>query len=423
MSTTTRTGTETKNKKSKKGFLLKAVFLFALLYFIVIAVMSFFDAPFTSTTAQKGSLEERITCDGYIFRDQTVVTSPQDGLLECEVDEEERVAQGEQIASVYQAGVDSAVNEQLKKLNEEIEELEKDTLQQDVYANDTVRIEQQIAAEIQDIPEYGCQNNLEGADEKKDAINDLIDKKRTVTGEKESDDVILERLKSEKAQLENSNNLTRTYLTAPKPGVFSSRIDGMEDALSVSRLEECDVAYLTELDNMTVAYQESITAGGAACKIVNNSEWYFAAKIPQEEAERFSENESVGLRFFDITDTSVQGVVTDISAPSDGQAVLVIKSNDYVESVYSTSKANVEVIKNSYSGLKIPAQCIRVKENQNGVYVVRGDYAKFVTVDLLYSDNEWAIVRENSASGSSSLKLYDEVIMKAEKLEDGKKLR
>lgn len=411
-----------KVKKGRKSIFLKLLFLFICVYLSVNFIISCFGSSYTSYNVQNGYLEESVIADGYIFRDQTIIPAPKSGTLECEADEEDRVAQGERVASIYQNQIDSAATEQLKKLTAEIERLEKYTMQKDVYANDTVRIEQQIAGETKNLPKAAYRGQWESIAEVKEEINRLIDKKRTVTGEKEADTVVLAQLKAQKADMESKNYADRVYLTAPRPGVFTSRIDGMESYLTTDKLKEADAAYLDELDKKTIRYQEDIIEGQAACKIVNNSEWYFAAKVSEEEAKLFSENEPVSLRFFDRTDEVVRAFVQSISDAKDGQAVISVKSNGYVESIYSTSKTNAEIIKKKYEGLKLPAACIRIKDGKKGVYVLRGDAAKFVPVTLLYNNSDWAVVSAVQ-SENNGLKLYDEAIVKAEGLEDGKKLR
>ncbi len=411
-----------KAKKNRKSIFLKLLCLFIFAYLSMNFIIGYFGSSYTSYNVQNGYLEEFITTDGYIFRDQTVIAAPKSGMLECEVAEEERVSQGERVASIYQNQIDTAANEQLKKITAEIERLEKYTAQKDVYANDTVRIEQQIATETKSLPRASYRNQWEAISAAKEEINRLIDKKRTVTGEKEADTVVLAQLKTEKAAIESANHVDRVYLTAPRPGVFTSRIDGMEEYLTPAKLTAADTAYFDELDKQTVQYKTDITEGQPACKIVNNSEWYFAAKVSADEAERFREGESVSLRFFDRTDELVSATVLSISNVKDGQAILAVQSKGYVESVYSTSKANVEIIKKKYEGLKLPAQCIRVKDGKKGVYVLRGDAAKFVPVELLHNNSDWAVVSAVQ-SENNALKLYDEAIVKADGLEDGKKLR
>ena len=411
-----------KARKGRKSLFLKLLCLFICAYLSVNFIIGCFGSSYASYNVQIGYLEDFITADGYIFRNQTVISAPKSGMLECVVSEEERVAQGECVASVYQNQIDTNASEQLKKISADIERLEKYTAQKDVYANDTVRIEQQIAREAKTVPRAAYRSQWESVSAAKEEINRLIDKKRTVTGEKEADTVVLEQLKTEKAAIESANHVDRVYLHAPCPGVFTSRIDGMEEYLTPDKLQSADIAYFDELDKKNVEYRKDIIEGQPACKIVNNSEWYFAAKVSAEEAELFREGESVNLRFFDRTDDVVSATVFSVSGAKDGQAVLAVRSKGYVESIYSVSKANVEIIKKKYVGLKIPAQCVRVKDGRKGAYVLRGDVAKFVPIDLLHNNSEWAIV-STLPSENNALKLYDEVIMKAEGLEDGKKLR
>ena len=85
-----------------------------------------------------------------------------------------------------------------------------------------------------------------------------------------------------------------------------------------------------------------------------------------------------------------------------------------------TDPENVEIVEQSYSGYKIPSNAIRFnKENNSGVYVLRGKIISFIEVEILYSQEEYVIVSA-SRTGGRGLKLYDDVVIKGRDVYDGK---
>ena len=73
---------------------------------------------------------------------------------------------------------------------------------------------------------------------------------------------------------------------------------------------------------------------------------------------------------------------------------------------------SVTAIKSTYSGLKVPLEAIRVKDGNPGVYVRTENTVKYRNIDVLYKNDEIAIVRvDNTKAGS--LLLYDEIIVDA----------
>ena len=76
------------------------------------------------------------------------------------------------------------------------------------------------------------------------------------------------------------------------------------------------------------------------------------------------------------------------------------------------------VVSKEYSGLKVSKKALRVVDSQKGVYIVKGMQAKFVPVEILYSNDSIMICEKSDEDGS--LRLYDQVIVKGRNLYDGK---
>ena len=58
-----------REKKQKRSWIFKIVFILIGIYFISLLIPGL-HKPLTTYTAQTGTIEEFITADGYIFRDQ-----------------------------------------------------------------------------------------------------------------------------------------------------------------------------------------------------------------------------------------------------------------------------------------------------------------------------------------------------------------
>ena len=95
---------------------------------------------------------------------------------------------------------------------------------------------------------------------------------------------------------------------------------------------------------------------------------------------------------------------------------------DIVACYYCIKKwSKSKLIKNEYSGLKVSSRSIRTVDGVRGVYVVSGIEIKFVEVEILFSNEEYAICKLNTSDGSK-LRLYDEVVVKGRGLYDGKSI-
>ena len=150
---------------------------------------------------------------------------------------------------------------------------------------------------------------------------------------------------------------------------------------------------------------------------------FFACAVPVMARLSASVPDAVKIRFTDIDFEAVDATVTDIREEENGESVIVMKSKKYVDMIYSTSKANIEIIKHSYEGFDVPLESIRMVDGKTGVYVVKTNKSRFVPVNILYKNKDRVIVSEKITNGESTLKLYDELIVVGRNLYDNKVVR
>lgn len=408
----------------KKIFLIPKFFAVFAIVFVAISIMLNHGDTVETYTAMKGSIEEYILADGFIFRNQEVITSPIGGFIECSASEGQRVNADTVIATVYNGEIDPVVTEKIGLLKKDIAKLEGSMTEAEVYATSPEKIELSIAGEAQTITQIREGSSFEDITAEKDTINNLIQKKQTVLGGGKSDEQRLTELKDELSSLENSITGSKSDIISPRAGVFSSRIDGYENALSLDMMADATPSYINNLKKESTNSSSSVAAGEPVCKVIDNYEWYFVGNIPEKDAANFEVGDSVRIKFYDLSDNVVAGTVKAISKVEGGKAAITVYSTKYIDSIYSTSKVSAELLTESAKGIKVPSGALRVIDGKQGVYVVRLGVARFIEVELLYNNKEWAVISRSSNSGSDlQLEMYDEVIVNTKGIEDGKVVR
>jgi putative membrane fusion protein len=286
-------------------------------------------------------------------------------------------------------------------------------------------VEQKIATAVRGLSDKRQQRDMRTIAEEKEAINLLIEKKYAMNAGGSLDNAAqLAELKQQLYDLEMGTGGSKHALVAPASGVFSSKVDGMEDELSLDKAESLTPSYFRELDKMQLERNEDVVLNEPVCKVVDNYGWYFAAAIDAEKAEELQVGQSVKLHFFDLSDTEIYGTIRTISAPEKGEVAISIYTNRYVEGIFASSRATAEIVITGIEGIKLPVESIHVKDGQPGVYVLRLDVARFVPVNIRYKNESWAIVSAATDIYSDyKLQIYDEVIVEAKNLEDGKVVR
>ena len=247
---------------------------------------------------------------------------------------------------------------------------------------------------------------------------------RREAGNVDTNEVSAERdaLVSEQSSLEHQLTGRTTELTASSSGYFSEVVDGYESILTPSSLDEMTV----EQFDKTVAQQPSAENSNSLGKIVKGFNWYLAAKIPAEQAERLQVGQELTVNF---TQASMESKVTVHSINHQGDsdtALLVMEGTEFSSEMVSMREQPIEIIIATSTGLKVPKSAVRVQEQTDsdgkttqipGVFILSGSIQKFKMINELFEADDYYVV-EQSATDSDMLVERDQVIVQGKNLQN-----
>jgi len=142
--------------------------------------------------------------------------------------------------------------------------------------------------------------------------------------------------------------------------------------------------------------------------------------LRRSEAEQLKQGYYVTLRFDATGDVDIRAKVHSIGNYADEETVVVLYGEKFTEELMSFRKQSASIILNSYSGLKVPKEAVRVNDKrQMGVYVITGTYAEFKKINVLYETRDYYVV-STDPKDKSSLLIYDNIIVSAKDLSSGK---
>ena len=410
-----------KNKKRKKHllkggwFFVISIILFLGVYLGVSFILTY-GSSITTTVVKKGSIEDLIVSDGYIFKNSELIISPEDGYIDCLKEDDEKVKKGEAVVSIYKNEIDANLKKEIADVTEKMTALEKTVKYKTSVGADENKSEQNIIEEIKKIGKNTDRGNIQEIAQIKKNINSIL--LRRTNKLDNADETELNALKTKLEELKSKQNEQSHTIYAQNAGTFVSKVDGTEELMSLSEIEKNGITHrkLREISRFKPKTKvvTKVDKGDAVGKLVDNYKWVLAAEIPFNQSELINIGDEIYMRFSDSDEEPVKGVVENMSEEDSGKVIIRIRSNKYSKTVYRTYKSQVQLIKHTYSGIKVPQEALRIVDGKKGVYVLRGDLAKFVVVDIKYSDDEWVIVSESEKSGA--LKMYDEVILKGRNL-------
>lgn len=391
--------------------------IFVILAVFIIILASTLRKPIKTEVIGYGIAENKITADTFIIKDETIVLSPETGILNCLVDENERVAKNSHLATVFVGSFPEELQVKLRNINEKISKLEDNFKDRSIYVSDVAATENAIYSRISNIISSVYKNDVSNSVQYKDSLNRIIS---TINGEKVADSSELDNLYAQKAEIEKQLNGKVSHIYSPISGMFNSTVDGYESYFDVSKITSITPSYIEKAKDNKQGTSENAIKDQPVVKVANNYLWYVTTAVDVSWAEHLKKGDYISLRFPSISDDSYDAYISFISKEENGQVAIVIACDKNVENLFGVREIETDIIKNSYSGFKISKEAVTIlKDGTSGVYVLKDRVAKFKKIDVLYNGETYVIARENNTDTSNVL-LYDEVILNIENLQDGK---
>ncbi len=405
----------TKKNIINKRKIIISILLFAIIVYSIIVVYKLIGNPVDNFFVENGEITFEESTEGYIIRDETIVegNNYKNGIAQIK-SEGDKVAKGESIFRYY-SNNEEDLTKKIKDLDVKIQDaMSKDNT---LFSSDIKLLESQIEQKLVDIYE---QNDIQKIKEYKKDINTYITKKAKIAGEKSPSGSYIKKLIDERTSYENKLNEGAEYVTAPKSGVVSYRVDGLEDVLSVDGFSKLNKKFL---DDLKLKTSQVIATSEEKGKIINNFKCYLACYIKSDKAREAKIGDKVKIRLPNSKETTV--TVEYISVEEDNGVLLVFGLENYVEELISYRKIAFDIIWWSDKGLKVPNSAI-LKDENNISYVVRNraGYYEKIYVNVLRNNNNYSIVKNyttkelqelgidnNQISNRKSISLYDQLVL------------
>lgn len=396
-------------KIKKSLWLPLAVIVLLFLYIGGNFVVSHY-RPVETSPAIQVSMDDAITATGYFFREEQLVDVGDVSMAVYNYADGDKIAYEAPLVTIYQNQESLQNSQELKEVNSTIEQLE--ALQNNSYVTNTSQIDQKITTALSEIGDLVDSASFRQLPDSLGQLRAYALKSGSMSGDISDIGERLAELYKQQTKLEKALKNKTMEINSEYAGYFSQSTDGYEQIFTVDTI-----------DSLTVASFEELTSkrprGSESCKIISDYNWYYVTVLSAKDAGRMKEGQSVTLRFSQPSD-HVAATVYAIRPDEESSDVLVIfTSDDMNKDLVSMRKEVGDIVIDSYTGLKIPKEAVRMKDDQPGVYVLNGTVASFKTIEMLYTGPDYYIVKQN-VIGNDSLVVNDDVIVHAKDVEDKK---
>lgn len=398
--------------------------LIPVVLFVVLVITYFirglFDSRISVELLKEDRIEEMCITQGVLIKKENVKTVSLTGATEIYVKNGDRVSNHQIIAMLYRDTEDESIKAELSDINKKITAIQESNSGSSVFINDVMKIEAELSKYVDEVIDFTCNDNLVRLPEYKYKMSMLAEQKAVANGEQDSSAETLETLRERKNQLERKLGRAENVVSANLSGIFVEGRDGYEEIITYDTYEN-----LTPQDIKTTINEvkngELITdeEGEYSFKVVDNYSFMVAVNIEKELAKDLKVGDSIVLRFSDFSSGDTKANIKYISSPdSKGTVTVVSECKTHVSGLLEKRIVNVEFVKKSISGYKVPIEYIHTEEEAIGLYIKRGAVMKFIPIEIIYSNEEEAVV--SAADPDQPIKTYDEVVTAAPVFENGR---
>ena len=407
--------------KNAARYIVSAAVSILVIIYIVYHLINSFSEPLETAPAQLVTVNETISVEAYILRDETVLQSSVGGGINCLYPDGTMVRRDCAVADVYSGSDTESIKSSIAKIDDQIKILEDSAVLESSIMSDSSVIDAELNDLYYTIQSKINENNLDYVFRRKNEMLTLINKrlivKKLVSGYTSQ----IAELQSQRLQLTASlTNISETVYT-PSAGYFYSELDGYEAAFNSSLADTLTVdEYKSLIETEPVKYGNNVVG-----KLATDYKWYIACLVDSSQAMAFIDSQNYSVIFPYSSDAEIPMTLYR-SVPDEESGLTLL--------IFSTGKANadfnflrrqtVEIVAESYTGYRVPVSSVRIVDGKQGVYVLMGNVVKFRQITPLVEIDGNLIVKEqdkvNDPDHALKLGFYDAIITKGKNLYEDK---
>ena len=378
------------------------IILLVFAAFLIFNIWSGLEEKINYIEASSVSVEEIVSLDAIFFRDQIVIKGNTDN-VEYLVANGEKVSANQAVCIYFKSDEARANYRKLTEIKDEIEAIEA------VYAmissgTESIKLDALVYTYLNDIVANADSGKLAQLQETYRSLEQVIIARDAGLYSKDIFTEKLSSLKKQQAEYESLVDLYSETVKAPVSGYFFSETDGYESSFSTDCLQDVSVMFGDRGESRDVSDENIVGT------LVTSFFWYLAAEIDEDMLFDLRGRGNIDVSFPELLAKTANFTVESISKYADGKYYIVLKSTLMLPEYLSSRFQPMDVVLNTYTGIKVPVQALHQKDGKWGVFCLEGASARFKPVEIIYqTDTFYLLKMADSASGG--LYLYDKIII------------
>lgn len=420
----TREEAESQRKKAYKSITAGTLLVLFTIFYVPSLLNWVSGTHIAQDVIRNGIIEEYIQTRAVLIRDEELLRpSSIDGIYIPEIHEGEKTAAYSCIAMV----MGSESDELLKDIDDINAKIVKARMEQaekaEFFSADLAKLDDEISVRVRNLIAACNTRNFEEMGRQRAEIRSIVEKKAEIAAEDSTDEYITSLLQKNRT-LQNMIEQNTVRVMTSASGVVSYCIDGYEGILTPDRLRDLTVNELDSIREKSASVRtdtRNVQQGKPFAKIIKGIDLHMAADIPADKAKKLKEGDSIRLR---INNAGFESAATIISIGNvdNDRVVIVIRMSRGNDVLSSKRVVDADLITKTEEGLKVLLKCLRdiTPDGSGGrIMLVKSNVAVNRLVDIVCSDDEYAIIRTPENEYEKTVNLYDIYLINPDNIEEG----
>lgn len=408
-----------KRQSVRIGTLILVVFL--LIYLPSLLFLVYGDRVETDIL-KLGTIEEVQNIDGVFVRNEEVINSPESGNCVMDAVEGEKVPAFYRIATVVK-NIPVSTYEDLKKKELEIaraQAAQKENIT--AFSSDIKKLDTEIMEKAKKLAQESIRGSLVDSYDTINGIDSTVYRKSDIFGDNSQSAAYINKLKSEKAAIQNQLNNNMKEIRTNSAGLISYAIDGYENILTLNFIRNATPATLEKITAKETNRDFNVIdakKGKPIAKIVKDLESYLVAAVDEKNSGALTLDRNVTLRINDIG-LSVAAQIVYSSNVIDGKRIVAFKFDSALNETVGLRRINADVVLASSTGLKVPYSCLRKIDLQGRtaeITLLKGNAASVRKVKITGMNDDAVII--DNMDEENYIGLYKTYILNPKNIQEG----
>jgi len=354
--------------------------------------------------ARDGGVEEVLSGQAFIIREEVVLKSPVTGTVVLSLAEGERARHGAEVARLSDTQERRQAEALMARLEAELAAYdETHGAEQEALQDKVAQTRAEVEVEADRLRRACLEGDSAAIKRSADALRalgrSLAEAQTRLTALEEGRAALARQLDTARLALEQSV----FPVSAPMPGLVSYRFDGLEGVLTPDNVGSYGTRQILSLvgHQAVVADGDRIASGQPVAKIVSNSGAYLSVVVTNSQADSLAEVSRVTLRFpeFDGLKETGASLYHVGARERNGYCLVTYVSDELLDDMVSVRQTETRIVLDTYHGTIVPRSAVVERDGQTGVFVLIRGKCRFQPVTVK-GGNELEVVVEGISTGT-----------------------